>query len=146
VLTDGGEFGGEELVDVLASVQVHVDHIVLQLPVLDASLALPLRGVLHGISVDLRARSERPPFLQQRLARFAGLARQMGLKSLATGANSLGLARAARGSGFDYVAGTAIHLTEPDPKAAGASFHWERRSRRPEHDWMNCESCSRLPI
>ncbi|MDB5527309.1 MAG: hypothetical protein JWR51_412 [Devosia sp.] len=80
---------------------------------LSALDAMPLWGLSCNLSMgQLRAPTRRAvaPF-------FMEFARSNGLRTLAHGANTIGLALAAVDSGFHYVSGTAIHLSQDTPRA-----------------------------
>lgn len=72
---------------------------------------------LWGLSCNLSAGQLRDPTQRTVAPAFMEFARDNGLRTMAHGANTIGLALAAVDSGFDYVSGTAIHLSQDTPRA-----------------------------
>jgi hypothetical protein len=80
------------------------------------SKSTAFRRRLWGLSIDLSRWKDIPAILQNWLPDFSQEAGDKGLKTIAHGANSLGMAQAARHASFDYICGSAIHLTSDAPK------------------------------
>lgn len=72
---------------------------------------------LWGLSCHLSAGQARDPAQHMVAPEFMAFARTNRLRTMAHGANTMGLAMAAVDSGFDYVSGTAIHLSQDTPRA-----------------------------
>ncbi|QYO75209.1 hypothetical protein [Devosia salina] len=72
---------------------------------------------LWGLSSNLSMGQMRDASLRSVHPAFWDFARTNGLRTLAHSANTIGLALAAVDSGFDYVSGTAIHLSQDTPRA-----------------------------
>lgn len=72
---------------------------------------------LWGLSCNLSMGHLRDPSYQAVTPSFMEFARSNGLRTMAHGANTIGLALAAVDSGFNYVSGTAIHLSQDTPRA-----------------------------
>jgi hypothetical protein len=101
-------------------------------------------SVLWGLSVDLSKWRDKPAALPTWLPHFVRAATEKGMKSIAHGADSLGVAEAARSAGFNFIGGSAIHLTADAPKppaflnplvgweqVAGRYNAWSSRSTTP---------------
>jgi hypothetical protein len=80
------------------------------LPSLDAA-------PLWALSCNLSAGHFRDPAQQAVAPSFMEFARTNSLRTMAHGANTMGLALAAVDGGFHYVSGTAIHLSQEAPRA-----------------------------
>ena len=106
-----------ELLDVLDRVEPFVRRALLQLSPRDPRIGTMMDSVLWGLSIDLSRWKDSPAILQNWLPSFVKEAAEKGLKTVAHGANSLGMAQAARNAGFSYIGGSAIHLTADAPKA-----------------------------
>lgn len=72
---------------------------------------------LWGLSCNLSMGQMRDASLRSVPPAFWDFARTNNLRTLAHSANTIGLALAAVDSGFDYVSGTAIHLSQDTPRA-----------------------------
>ena len=72
---------------------------------------------LWGLSCHLSAGQARDPAHRTVAPEFMAFARTNGLRTMAHGANTIGLAMSAVDSGFNYVSGTAIHLSQDMPRA-----------------------------
>jgi hypothetical protein len=72
---------------------------------------------LWGLSCNLSIGQVRDASLRSVPPAFWDFARTNGLRTLAHSANTIGLALAAVECGFDYVSGTAIHLSQDTPRA-----------------------------
>lgn len=72
---------------------------------------------LWGLSCNLSTGQVRDPSHRSFAPAFMEFATSNGLRTMAHGANTIGLALAAVNSGFDYVSGTAIHLSQDTPRA-----------------------------
>jgi hypothetical protein len=105
-----------ELLDVLDRVEPCVRRAVLQLTPRDPRIGTAMDSILWGLSIDLSRWKDSPAILQNWLPGFSQEAGEKGLKTIAHGANSLGIAQAARHASFDYICGSAIHLTSDAPK------------------------------
>ncbi|WP_299644818.1 hypothetical protein [Devosia sp.] len=106
-----------ELLDVLDRVEPSVRRALLQLSPRDPRVGTHMDSVLWGLSIDLSKWRDSPAILQSWLPSYSRETTSKGLKTVAHGANSLGMAQAARNAGFDYICGSAIHLTSDAPKA-----------------------------
>lgn len=71
---------------------------------------------LWGLSCNLSMGQMRDASLKSVPPAFWDFARTNGLRTLAHSANTIGLALAAIDCGFDYVSGTAIHLSQDTPR------------------------------
>jgi hypothetical protein len=105
-----------ELLDVLDRVEPCVRRVILQLSPRDPRIGTAMDSILWGLSIDLSRWKDSPAILQNWLPDFSQEAGDKGLKTIAHGANSLGMAQAARHASFDYICGSAIHLTSDAPK------------------------------
>lgn len=72
---------------------------------------------LWGISCNLSMGQLREPTQQAVAPSFMDFSKRNGLRTVAHGANTIGLALAAINSGVHYVSGTAIHLSQDTPRA-----------------------------
>lgn len=82
----------------------------------EAVLSQVLPHCPWGISVNLASSSSIDPQTAVRLRRIVSLAAGAPVRTIAQGANSIGLALAAFEAGFSYVNGPAIHPTMREPK------------------------------
>jgi hypothetical protein len=122
-----------EVLDILDRLQPFAAKVILQMSPLDPRLGAMMDSVLWGLSVDLSRWRDNLAMLPTWLPSFVRAATEKGLKSVAHGADSLGLAEAARGGGFNFISGSAIHLTSDTPKPPAflnPLLGWEQVSRR----------------
>jgi hypothetical protein len=106
----------------------HLNNLLFTVSAIRPGLTLQVGGVatylsgldptpLWGLSCNLSMGQLRDASLRSVSPAFWDFARTNGLRTLAHSANAIGLALAAVDSGFDYVSGTAIHLSQGTPKA-----------------------------
>lgn len=73
---------------------------------------------LWGLSCNLSLGQTRDPTQRPVAPAFMAFAKSNGLRTVAHGANTIGLALAAIDDGFTYVSGTAIHLSQDTPRTS----------------------------
>lgn len=130
-----------ELLDAIELVKPHVATVLLKLPPEDIRIGAAMKSVLWGLSLDLGGWGDNGGDVRNFMLDFVKKARGKGLRTLAYGANTFGLAQAARDAGFDLIGGSAIHLNADAPKPPAplnpqlaisemdlAEHHWRHRA------------------
>jgi hypothetical protein len=137
-----------ELLDILDRLQPFVGKVILQMSPLDPRLGTMMDSVLWGLSLDLSRWRDNPAVLSSWLPRFVQEATGKGLRSLAHGADSFGMAQAARSAGCNFIGGSAIHLTSDTPKPPAflnPLVGWEQVSGR-SSAWSVRPTAGGLPL
>jgi hypothetical protein len=105
-----------ELLDILDRLQPLTAKIIMQVSPIDPRLGAMMDSVLWGLSIDLSKWRDKLTVLNTWLPSFVRAATEKGMRSIAHGADTLGMAQAVRGAGFSFIGGSAIHLTSDAPK------------------------------
>ncbi len=112
----GADVRTSEIYDVIKKLEPHIKGVVVQLPLDDKRVTEIAASGVWGLStsladVDVLDRSSADP-----LQRFATADGVDGVKTIACGANSIGLTAAALNAGFAFVEGSAIGPAAKEPR------------------------------
>lgn len=132
-----------EILKALGAGRTITDRIVVQMSPTDHRMNPAMRNLIWGASVNLNDLDHRDSLVTKDLVRFAIASSELGIYSLAYGANTIGKANIAMEAGFDHIGGSAVASTGPIPRPqtrlvpifrdAGAKIKGERKAALRDH-------------